>query len=292
MLGPAVLDYWVVDVFADRAFAGNPLAVVLDADELSTAQMQALALEFNLAETTFPVRTTNDADYLLRIFTPTAELPFAGHPSVGTAWLMHALGRVAAGRVVQECGAGLLPLDVTPDRVTLTGGKPSIGDPIDPGALLAAAGLEPADLAGTESRWAGAGLDWAYLAVTDEAVGWARPNLDRLNELTASGPDRAGVAVLAWQDGRAHARVFPGGLGIAEDPATGSAALGLGVWLVASGLLAADGESSYEIAQGGEMGRPSRLACAVTAAGGRAVECRVSGTVAAVARGQIAVPAG
>ena len=292
MLDSHVLDYWVVDVFADHAFAGNPLAVVLDGDDLSTAQMQALALEFNLSETTFPVRTTTSgADYLLRIFTPTAELPFAGHPSVGTAWLMHALGRIGAGRVVQECGAGLLPLQVDPDRVTLTGGKTSVGDAVDPAPLLAAAGLDAADLAGTEPRWAGAGLDWAFLRVTEDAVARARPNLDRLADLTSSGANRGGVAVMAWQDGRAHVRVFPGGLGIAEDPATGSAALGLGVWLVASGLLGAEGESSYEIAQGSEMGRPSRLVCAVTAAGGRALECRVTGTVAPVARGQIAVPA-
>jgi trans-2,3-dihydro-3-hydroxyanthranilate isomerase len=291
MLGPAVLDYWVVDVFADGAFAGNPLAVVLDADGLSTEQMQSMALEFNLSETTFPVRTsTAGADYLLRIFTPAAELPFAGHPSVGTAWLMHALDRVGGGRVVQECGAGLLPLEVSADGATLTGGQPAVGDPIDPAPLLAAVGLDASDLAAGEPRWAGTGLDWAFLPVTDEAVVRARPDLGRLTEIAASGADRAGVAVLAWKDGHVHARVFVGGLGVAEDPATGSAALGMGAWLVAAGLLAADGDSSYQIEQGLEMGRPSRLACTVTAAGGRAFECRVSGSVVPVAHGQIAVP--
>jgi trans-2,3-dihydro-3-hydroxyanthranilate isomerase len=267
------------------------LAVVLDADELSTAQMQALALEFNLSETTFPVRTSTDgADYLLRIFTPAAELPFAGHPSVGTAWLMHALGRVGAGGVVQECGAGLLPLEVGPDGATLTGGQPTLGDRIDPASLLAAVGLQVGDLAGSEPRWAGTGLNWAFLHVVDEAVVRARPDLARLTEITESGPDRAGVAVIAWEDGHAHARVFAGGLGVAEDPATGSAALGMGVWLAATGLVAADGDSPYEIAQGLEMGRPSQLACSVTVSGGRAVECRVSGSVVPVAKGQIAVP--
>jgi trans-2,3-dihydro-3-hydroxyanthranilate isomerase len=98
------------------------------------------------------------------------------------------------------------------------------------------------------------------------------------------------VAVIAWEDGHAHARVFAGGLGVAEDPATGSAALGMGVWLAATGLVAADGDSPYEIAQGLEMGRPSQLACSVTVSGGRAVECRVSGSVVPVAKGQIAVP--
>ena len=290
-LGDTVLDYWVVDVFADAAFAGNPLAVVLDADELSTEHMQAMALEFNLSETTFPVRTSTDgADYLLRIFTPTAELPFAGHPSVGTAWLMHASGRVGGGRLVQECGAGLLPLEVSAEGAKLTGGQPLVGDPVDPAPLLAAVGLDAADLAGAEPRWAGTGLNWAFLHVTDDAVVRARPDLGRLTQLTESGPDRAGVSVLAWEDGQAHARVFAGGFGVPEDPATGSAALGLGVWLVAAGLVAADGESSYQIAQGLEMGRPSRLTCTVSAAGGRAIECQVSGSVVPVARGQIAVP--
>ena len=280
-----------LDVFTADALAGNPLAVVLDADDLTTEQMQAMALEFNLSETTFPVRTTTaGADYRLRIFTPAAELPFAGHPSVGTAWLLHDIGRIEAGPAVQECGAGLLPLQVAPDEVSLTGGAPSVGEPVDPAPLLSAAGLDPQDLVGSEARWAGAGLNWAFLHVTDDAVGRARPNLDRLDELTKSGPDRAGLAVLSWQDGRAHARVFAGGVGVTEDPATGSAALGMGVWLVAVGLLAGDRESSYEIAQGREIHRPSRLKCSVTAADGRAVECRVSGTVAPVAHGQITVP--
>lgn len=291
MLGQSVLDYWVVDVFADSAFAGNPLAVVLDADELSTEQMQAMALEFNLSETTFPVRTSTDgADYRLRIFTPTNELPFAGHPSVGTAWLMHATGRVGAGRVVQECGAGLLPLEVDVDGAMLTGGQPTVGESIDPAALLAATGLDAGDFAGAEPRWAGTGLNWAFLHVTDEAVARARPDLARLTALSESGPDRAGVSVLSWKDGQAHARVFAGGLGVAEDPATGSAALGLGAWLVAVGLVATDGESAYQIVQGLEMGRPSRLTCSVVAAGGQAVECRVSGSVVSVAHGQMAVP--
>jgi len=292
MLGQAVLDYWVVDVFAAAAFAGNPLAVVLDADELSTEQMQAMALEFNLSETTFPIRTSTDgADYRLRIFTPTAELPFAGHPSVGTAWLMNKLGRVGTGGIVQECGAGLLPLQIGPDDVTLTGGEPSVSDPIDPAPLLKAANLDAStDLEPAEARWAGTGLNWAFLHVTHDAVGRARPNLDGLEELANSGADRAGVVVLAWDDRGAHARVFAGGVGVAEDPATGSAALGMGAWLVAAGLLPGDGETSYEISQGSEMGRPSRLQGTVLAKNGRAVECRVRGSVVAVAHGQITVP--
>ena len=293
MLPEPTVEYWVVDVFADRAFAGNPLAVVLDGDELTTEQMQTLAREFNLSETTFPLTTTAaGADYRLRIFTPTSELPFAGHPSVGTAWLMQSIGRVAVGRVVQDCLAGLLPLDVETDAVTLTGGTPTLGDRVDAALLCACVGLDIDDVVvDSASRWAGCGLLWAYLRVKDDAVARARPDLTRLTELTGGSADRGGLAVLSWQDGRAHARVFPGGLGIFEDPATGSAALGLGVWLAANGLVPAAGEAAYEIEQGAEMQRPSQLSCVVRVEAGQAVECKVRGTVQPVAHGRIAIPA-
>src|SRR5687767_14016150 len=117
----AELDYHVVDVFTADAFAGNPLAVVLDADALSGEQLAALAMEFNLSETAFPMFSSvpSGADYRLRIFTPGSELPFAGHPSVGTAWLLASLQLVAYGRVVMSCGARLLPLTVAESRVEL-----------------------------------------------------------------------------------------------------------------------------------------------------------------------------
>lgn len=280
------LRYEVVDVFTDRPFAGNPLAVVLDGDTLSTAQMQHIAREFNLSETTFPVASTAaGADYRLRIFTPGAELPFAGHPSVGTAWLMHSLGRVDAGRVVQECGAGLLPLEVSPDEVVLTGGAPTVGEPLDPPPFLAAAGLDDGALAGTPVRRAGTGLEFGFVHVHEEALAACAPDTSRLAALGGGG-----VSVFSWADGRAHARVFAGGVGVPEDPATGSAALGLGAWLVATGLAAADGETAYVVEQGIEMGRPSTLRCTVVAEGGRARQCRVAGTVVPVARGEIRIP--
>ncbi|HEU5035109.1 MAG TPA: PhzF family phenazine biosynthesis protein [Mycobacteriales bacterium] len=287
------LDYHVVDVFTDRAFAGNPLAVVLGGDHLSTEQMQAIASEFNLSETTFPVPpTTGDATYRLRIFTPASELPFAGHPSVGTAWLLRSLGRVDGGRVVQECGAGLLPLQVDERGATLTGGPPRVGEPLDVGPFCAAVGLDAADAVGTPVRWSGTGLDWAYLHVHEDAVRRARPVPSLVDAFAdPAGAARAGICVVAWSaDGRARSRVFGGGVGVAEDPATGSAALGLGGWLVASGLVAGDGESAYRIEQGAEIGRPSQLSGTVVARDGRPVECRVTGSVVAVAQGRIAVP--
>lgn len=283
MTGPT-LAYQVVDVFTSTAFAGNPLAVVLDADELSTAQLQALAREFNLSETAFPLVAPVGATYGLRIFTPQTELPFAGHPSIGSAWVLHELGRIAAGDNVQACGAGLLPVHVGTDAVTLTGGEPSVGAPLDPDALLEALGLSSADLVGSAPRFAGVGIDFAYLLVHPGALARARPDVQRVSAVGNSG-----ISLLAWDGQVARCRVFPGGVGIIEDPATGSAALGLGVFLAASGLFL-DGDHDYVVEQGYEMGRPSTLSCRVTVAGGAAVSATVSGGVVPIARGEIRVP--
>jgi trans-2,3-dihydro-3-hydroxyanthranilate isomerase len=287
MTADGTLRYHVVDVFTDTAFAGNPLAVVLDADDLSTDAMQSIAREFNLSETTFPVAASNgDATYRLRIFTPTAELPFAGHPSVGTACVLHSLGRVGAGRLVQECGAGLLPVDVDGDTATLTGGAPSVSDPVDPAPVARAVGLTPADLVGDPVLWCGMGLEFGFVHVRPDAV--ARASVDTV--AARDLPDGAGVSVFSYVDGVARARVFAPGAGVTEDPATGSAALGLGTWLAAAGYVADEGETAYTVVQGVEMGRPSRLSCAVRCEAGRAVEGSVTGTVVPVAEGHIRRP--
>jgi trans-2,3-dihydro-3-hydroxyanthranilate isomerase len=283
------LAYQVVDVFTDTAFAGNPLAVVLDADDLPTSSLQAIAREFHLSETAFPMAAgdtgSSQADYRLRIFTPEVEVPFAGHPSVGAAWVMGQLGRVASGRVVQDCGAGLLALEVAPGGgpVTLTGGAPSYGEVLDAGPLLEAVGLVARDLIGVEPRVCGAGLDFSYLMVSDAAVGRAVPDLARVRALGG-----AGISVFSWDGEQAHARVFAGGVGVLEDPATGSAALGLGVYLAGSGLLSRGGD--YVVRQGREMGRPSTLPCSVTVEEGDVVRTAVSGRVTPVARGEIRRP--
>lgn len=284
MTGPT-LAYQVVDVFTTTAFAGNPLAVVLDGDDLTTSQMQAIASEFNLSETTFPYAAPEGATYGLRIFTPTTELPFAGHPSVGSAWVLRSLGRINDGDNVQACGAGLLPVLVG-DQVTLTGGAPSYGDTMASAPLLEALGLSGADLAGPAPRWAGAGIDFAFLLVRPEALEQARPDVPRVAAL-----GRSGISLVAWDGAVARCRVFPGGVGVVEDPATGSAALGLGVYLAASGLLA-DGTHDYVVEQGYEMGRPSTLTCRVEVQDGAAVRTTVSGSVVPIARGEIRVPAG
>jgi trans-2,3-dihydro-3-hydroxyanthranilate isomerase len=285
--------YEIVDVFTDRPFAGNPLAVVFDGAKLATDQMQALAAEFHLSETVFLLPpSTAEATYRVRIFTPTLELPFAGHPSVGAAVTAMRRGLFGAGPVVQECGAGLLPITVTAGgSATLTGASPRLGDPLDPAPLLAAAGLTAADYAGDSPggvaapRSAGCGLDWIFLPVRREALARVR-----VNPRAAEEAGCADLSVFAWSGNEAHARVFSSTWTVDEDPAIGSAALGLGVWLVAAGRLPGDGTSSYRIHQGVEMKRPSHLECTVTASAGVATAATVTGHVQPVAAGQIAIP--
>jgi trans-2,3-dihydro-3-hydroxyanthranilate isomerase len=281
----SALEYEVVDVFTDRPFAGNPLAVVFGARDLAKDQMQALALEFHLSETAFVLPPTVDgATYRLRIFTPSEELPFAGHPSVGAAVTQARRGLIPVGPVFQECGVGVLPVHIHDDgRATLTGGSPTLGAPLDPAPYLAAAGLSEVDLAGPAVRMAGCGIEFPYLSVNPDAVARA---------IATKVPGVADVNLFSWDASRhvAHSRVFATGLGVPEDPATGSAALGLGVWLVGSGLLAGDGESAYTVRQGVELHRPSTLECVVSAVDGHAVGATVTGAVVAVARGEIAIP--
>jgi trans-2,3-dihydro-3-hydroxyanthranilate isomerase len=174
------LAYQVVDVFTDRPFTGNPLAVVFGAQALAGEQLQVIAREFHLSETAFVLPPTTDrATYRLRIFTPEAELPFAGHPSVGAAVTQWRAGLVPAGELVQECGAGLLRVVVSEaGAATLAGSTPTLGSELDPAPLLAAvgltaedfAGLTAEDFAGSAPRLAGCGLTFAYLPVRPDAV--------------------------------------------------------------------------------------------------------------------------
>lgn len=284
----STLAYEIVDVFTDRPFAGNPLAVVFGADGLATEQMQALALEFNLSETVFVLPPTRaDATYRVRIFTPVHELPFAGHPSVGAAVTASRRGLFAAGGVRQECCAGVLPIEVTATGATLTGGTPTLGPELDPGPLLEMVGLAEADQTGPAPRVAGCGREFPYLPVHPHAVPRAQ-----LNPGLAQRYGVEHVVVFSWdaESRTAHTRVFVPGLGALEDPATGSAALGLGVWLVATGLLPGAGRCGYTVRQGSEISRPSSLACTVDAADGAAIGATVAGGVAPVARGEIVIP--
>jgi trans-2,3-dihydro-3-hydroxyanthranilate isomerase len=285
----STVAYEIVDVFTDRPFAGNPLAVVFGADALAGDQMQTLAREFNLSETVFVLPSAAGATYRARIFTPEAELPFAGHPSVGAAVTSVRRGLAEPGRIVQECGAGMLPITVTADEATLTGGKPTLGAPLPVADLLDLVGLTTDDYAGgaAQPAVAGCGLEFVILPVRREALARAWADPDRARALGVTG-----ISVFAWEEhGRtAYVRVFCPGVSVPEDPATGSAALGLGVWLVGNGWLPGEGTTSYTVHQGIEMHRPSLLECTMTAKAGAATLGTVAGHVFPVARGEIAVP--
>jgi trans-2,3-dihydro-3-hydroxyanthranilate isomerase len=288
---PDRLDYEVVDVFAPRPFSGNQLAVVLDAGSLTTAQCQTLAAEFGYSETTFASGSADPAaHYRVRIFTPQTELPFAGHPSVGTAHTLVRLGRAAPGVLRQECGVGVVDVEVDGDGARLTGGPVSLRPGPGPTELAVAVGLTAADITGRPAHLVGCGIDFAQLEVHPAALDRAVPDRGALRALL---PDaQGGISLIAWDGaaGRGTVRVFAAGLDWHEDPATGSAALGTGIWLAAEGLVA-DGVTDYLLAQGASVGRPSELAGRVTVEAGRGVGVSVSGAVRPVAAGTIRVPA-
>jgi trans-2,3-dihydro-3-hydroxyanthranilate isomerase len=296
-----MLRYDVVDVFTDRPFAGNQLAVVHGAEDLSTQQCLAVAQEFGYSETTFP----SDADggaYRARIFTPGGEIPFAGHPTLGTAWVLRRRGLLTGDEVTQHCGAGPIGVRFGDDgSVELSATPRDRVGPLEDGlvaALLDDLGLAAMDLDGP--AWiAGCGLSFVHLPVVPDAVARAVPSSRPLSvyaeRLAAAGRTQdpvEGVNVHHVSGGTGdvtvHARVFVPGLSVPEDPATGSAAAGLGMALVATGRLAEGGR--YTISQGSEMGRPSTLHGRVEVVDGAATACHVAGGVQHVAAGEIAVP--
>ena len=315
-----MLTYDVVDVFTDRAFAGNPLAVVHGAEDLDDGQMLAIAREFNLSETTFPGPVEDGGKaYPVRIFTPGGEIPFAGHPTLGTAWVLREHGRLSGGSVVQRCGAGDIEVRL-PDEpgglVRLRATPRDLSEPLHgPPRVAGAVGLSGDDVAG-EAYVAGCGLSWVHLPVRAEALARCRPATGIESVLAGHEGIQdpvAGVNVYAVQAPPAESsgssgssgsssgssagesgglvvrsRVFCPDVGVAEDPATGSAAVGLGIVLVAAGWLPHGG--GYTIRQGVEMGRPSTLYGHVDAADGHASGCEVGGGVVSAAAGTLAVP--
>lgn len=297
----AMLDFDVVDVFGEGPFSGNQLAVVHGTAGLSDEQLLAIAREFNFSETTFP-GTVDEEGYDVRIFTPGGEIPFAGHPTLGTAWVLRLHGLLPPERddVVQRCGAGAIGVRFG-EHVELSATPRDLAGPLPASvahALLADLGLVPDDLAG-DAWLAGTGLTFVHLPVRPDAVSRAHPSVRSLGEYAADLPDcvdptdginlhSIGTAGDPGDPVQVHARVFVPGLDVAEDPATGSAAAGLGMALVATGRLPEGG--GYEIRQGLEMGRPSRLHGRVMVEGGSAVRCHVGGQVHPVARGSIRRP--
>lgn len=292
----ALLDYDVVDVFARSPFAGNQLAVVHGAADLPDEALLALAREFAFSETTFPT-PVDGGRYRTRIFTPGGEIPFAGHPTLGTAWVLRDRGLLTAAEAVQECGAGEIGVRLEDGRVELSAVPRDLVGPIGEAfaaQVLESLGLDLDDCDG-EAWLAGTGLTFLHLPVHDGAVTRARAPRRALRDIadlphTTDPLDGINLYAVRSRDGDTvdvHSRVFVPGLAVSEDPATGSAAAGLGMALHARTVLG-DGER-YRISQGTEIGRPSVLEGRIEA-DDAVTRVHVAGAVHPIARGQIRVP--
>ncbi|TAJ54756.1 MAG: PhzF family phenazine biosynthesis protein [Nevskiaceae bacterium] len=300
----STLAFHTLDVFTERAYTGNPLAVVLDADGLKDWQMQRIASEFNLSETVFVCQPrTPGALATARIFTPARELPFAGHPTVGSACLLADLGLVPAGasRLVLDEGVGPVAVELRheagqPWFAQLTAAvapetRPWDGDFAELAAVL---GLAPEAL-GSEAevpRQASCGNPFLIVPVKQpELLAAISFDAQRARALLAGDWAHAiYVYARGYEDGELRARMFAPDLGVAEDPATGSAAVALAGALA---LEAAQPEADlrWTIHQGVEMGRPSQLYAEASKRGGKVVAVRVGGYAVRITEGRIQVPA-
>jgi trans-2,3-dihydro-3-hydroxyanthranilate isomerase len=279
-----------VDVFTSQRFGGNPLAVFSDARGISDADMQNLAREFNLSETTFVLPPEDPANTArVRIFTPAREMPFAGHPNVGTGWVLAQEGRAAGGTLRFEELAGLVEVRVEDDLVTIAAPQPlSLGEQLDVEHVAACAGIEVADLitTGHVPMLASTGNPFFFAEVSGPALTRASPDVAAFRRAIASRPGLGGrlsLHLYARDGARIRSRMFGPLLGVAEDPATGSANVTLGALLLS---LSGDAEARFEIVQGVEMGRPSLLhVTARRAADG--IRATVGGACVPVLRGEV-----
>jgi PhzF family phenazine biosynthesis protein len=273
-----------IDVFGESPFLGNPLAVVLNAEGIDDEAMAATARWTNLSETTFVVPpTTGDADYRVRIWTPFGELPFAGHPTLGTCWAWRSNGGVSKqpGVTVQECGAGLITVRDDGDRLAFAAPPLVRGGPPEPdlvAEVVDAMGLDPSEV--EDSQWVDNGPGWlALLLRSADAVRAARPR---------RVPTKVGLAglvgLVAREASGAPADVevrafFPKDGVVTEDPVTGSLNASLGQWLIGSGRL----DSPYVASQGSALGRAGRVYVSMDADG----QVWVAGTTRTLVEGTI-----
>jgi len=299
-----VLALVTYDVFTDTPFQGNPLAIVPDADGLSTAQMQTLARELNLSETIFVMRPENPAHRArVRIFFPTDEIPFAGHPTIGCAihlsGLTETTGDAEVAMTLEE-NAGPVPVTVRrrDGRVSAEFTAPLLpeccGTVDDCGLTARALGLSPGDIgnaiAATPEVWQ-AGPSYLLIPVASRAaLARAWPMGADWTALT----DRAGT-FSAWlfvpgAADEVHARMFSPAGGTPEDPATGSAVVTFAGLLTHHGHCAAQGETALRVMQGLEMGRPSEIGARMVMQGGALSAVRIGGSAVKVASGRIRVP--
>ncbi len=296
--------YITVDVFTDRAFGGNPLAVVLDAQGLTTAQMQAIATEFNYSETTFvlPAREPSH-DAHVRIFTPVRELPFAGHPNVGTAFVVARQAARPPARFAFEEGAGLVPVDILTEYDEVVGAELTAPQPLKRLTQVSAA-----DAASLISLTADDVVS-AHHAPQIVSVGtpFLVAEIHSRDALRRAKPDPSAFARIFPRDGafaiyfytrdaaaaeapcELQARMFfPGASGLIEDPATGSATVAAAA-LLADIDPAREGELRLKIGQGFDMGRPSLLSTRVVKQAGKIVSAHVGGRCVPMMQGTLSV---
>lgn len=301
-------DFVTADVFTDRQFGGNQLAVVLDARGLTSEEMLAITREFNYSESTFVLPAERGGACRVRIFTPGGEVPFAGHPTVGTAHVLVALGRVphvgGEDTVVLEENVGDVPVRVRhaagaaePSFAQLSVAQlPEERSAPDIATLARVLSLAPDDFVGGD--WApvtaSCGLPFVIAPLrTRGAVSRARVNLDAWERAFAPDAWSREIMVVAMEPDStsgadARARVFVPGLSVPEDPATGSANAALAGFL-ANRTQRLDGTLRWLVDQGVEMGRPSRLELEADKQGGTITAVRVGGSAVIVSRGTMAI---
>jgi len=295
--------YFTCDVFTDSRFGGNQLAVLPEAAGLGDEQMQQVAREFNYSETTFVLPPQEGRDGRVRIFTPMSEVPFAGHPNIGTAFVLAGMGVFGAleepREVTFEEQAGLVAVAIrrrAGERLWCELKAPqqlSLGRPVAVGSVAAAVCLAPDDFVTTSHspQVASVGLPFVLAELKDrDALGRARPNVAGFESLVAEGVDPPDVHLyVRTADGfDLRARMFSPLDGIPEDPATGSANCAL-AGLLAHLDAAASGSYGWRIAQGVEMGRPSVLEARAEKRDGQVANVWIGGECVSVAEGLIDV---
>ena len=287
-----------VDVFSERPLAGNPLAVFPEAEGLTDEQMQQIAAEMNLSETAFVTPPAAGGSARVRIFTPGTELPFAGHPSVGTACSLVNLGMVVAQEpvtdVVLELNVGLTPVDVTVRAGQAVAGvvhqgPPTFGEQIPRAEAARVLRLQPDDLdQKLTPTVVGTGLNYAIIPLRDTgALARAWFDIDLLPEFQRRYAELYPCALTGDEEPFVEARCFAPAAGIVEDPATGSAAGPLAAYLARAGLLAPG--AARVLAQGRHVRRPSRLTISVSFEGTRMTDVLVGGGVVPVMTGELTI---
>jgi trans-2,3-dihydro-3-hydroxyanthranilate isomerase len=273
--------YVIADVFTDSPLTGNQLAVFTDGRDFDDRQMQDIAREMNLSETVFVLPpSTDEADVRIRIFTPSRELPFAGHPTLGSAFV---LGGPLQKIVIRlETASGIVPVELTRDGAEIVFGRmeqpiPSWGPVAKADQILAAVGAERSELP-IERYELGPGHTYVALA-SPEQVAALKPDLRALENATSDG-----VNCFARDGERWKTRMWAPSHGVAEDPATGSAAGPLAIHLARHGWIAFGDQ--IEIVQGVEIKRPSTLFAQVDGEGDRIERVYVGGSAVIVARGE------